>query len=538
MAKHKYVIYDAGDKVDVASEGDIPPPRDLVEQMYCSEQIHIPPTFPYILRQYCKAAIRTQPYDLLKWSTAYFRAMADGEIPPVKHRLEYPPTDVPSGLTPGYLRVILRQLKRKKVIPTELLYNKWGGLCLNHNALKVMLEIGEFTDDEVDVLKFVAIAAGHLTQNLKQTMIVICEILTEEPEGGSAMIPFSTFSDLYTYLAKKDCGPPSAHKPDVKETIQAEEESDETETEDKFHKQHAEDIIADIVGTVVSVPGDEEQTTKNVTGADVQGEGEQGQSPQLSETTIGEMQMSGSKDLEDTAEVHEESVQITETKGENGMDNVHPDKESCPVRVERTTSVKFKEPVHAGSINTEEGVSLLSDESSPATVPEEKSSEPEEKSSEPEEKSSEPEEKSSEKIAKETVKEVVHRAEVAAEANQAEITAAQFVIKVKSETVSRKVRTQRKAPKKTLKPSHMHHEVPGIGPPVSDEQIDKVITYLHYWSARQEGMIMPRNINHFLCPSLDPPPPPEFIEASLPTCICGIGNPMASECHCTAASDN
>ncbi|XP_049767571.1 uncharacterized protein LOC126100953 [Schistocerca cancellata] len=531
MAKHKYVIYDAGDKVDVASEGDIPPPRDLVEQMYCSEQIHIPPTFPYILRQYCKAAIRTQPYDLLKWSTAYFRAMADGEIPPVKHRLEYPPTDVPSGLTPGYLRVILRQLKRKKVIPTELLYNKWGGLCLNHNALKVMLEIGEFTDDEVDVLKFVAIAAGHLTHNLKQTMIVICEILTEEPEGGSAMIPFSTFCDLYTYLAKKDCGPPSAHKPDVKETIQAEEESDETEAEDKFHKQHAEDIIAGIVGTVVSVPGDEEQTTENVTGADVQGEGEQEQSPELSETTIGELQMSGSKDLEDTAEVHEESVQITETKGENGMDNMHPDKESCPVGVERTTSVKFKEPVHAGSIKTEEDVSLLSDESSSATVPEEKSSAPEEKSSEPEEKSSE-------KIAKETVKEVVHRAEVAAEANQAEITAAQFVIKVKSETVSRKVRTQRKAPKKTLKPSHMHHEVPGIGPPVSDEQIDKVITYLHYWSARQEGMIMPRNINHFLCPSLDPPPPPEFIEASLPTCVCGIGNPMASECHCTAASDN
>lgn len=33
-------------------------------------------------------------------------------------------------------------------------------------------------------------------------MILICELLTEEPEGGSAMIPFYVFSDLYRFLAK------------------------------------------------------------------------------------------------------------------------------------------------------------------------------------------------------------------------------------------------------------------------------------------------------------------------------------------------
>jgi hypothetical protein len=83
---------------------------DLVEQMYCSQQIHIPPTFPFILKQYAKAAIRTQPHDLLRWSASYFQAMAQGEEPPVKKRLEYPPVDSPSGLSPGYLKVLLKQV--------------------------------------------------------------------------------------------------------------------------------------------------------------------------------------------------------------------------------------------------------------------------------------------------------------------------------------------------------------------------------------------------------------------------------------------
>lgn len=63
-----------------------------------------------ILKQFCKAAIRTQPYDLLKWSSAYFRALAEGDEPPTKVRLEYPPPSTVSGLTLGFLKVLLRQL--------------------------------------------------------------------------------------------------------------------------------------------------------------------------------------------------------------------------------------------------------------------------------------------------------------------------------------------------------------------------------------------------------------------------------------------
>jgi len=41
------------------------------EPYYCSEQIHIPPELPDILKQFTKAAIRTQPKDVLAWSAAY-----------------------------------------------------------------------------------------------------------------------------------------------------------------------------------------------------------------------------------------------------------------------------------------------------------------------------------------------------------------------------------------------------------------------------------------------------------------------------------
>ena len=36
--------------------------------LYCPEQIQIPAQLPGLLKEFTKAAIRTQPVDLLKWS--------------------------------------------------------------------------------------------------------------------------------------------------------------------------------------------------------------------------------------------------------------------------------------------------------------------------------------------------------------------------------------------------------------------------------------------------------------------------------------
>lgn len=45
----------------------------------------------------------------------------------------------------------------------------------------------------------------YIIQNLKETIIYMCELLTEEPEGGSCMIPLTTMLSIYGYLARLDC---------------------------------------------------------------------------------------------------------------------------------------------------------------------------------------------------------------------------------------------------------------------------------------------------------------------------------------------
>ncbi|XP_003708683.1 uncharacterized protein LOC100880059 isoform X2 [Megachile rotundata] len=177
----------------------------IVEQSVVDQEIVIPPSLPVILKQFCKAAIRTQPYDLLKWSSSYFRALADGEEPPVKLRLEYPPPSTASGLTFGFLRVLLHQFgDYNKSLPVETILRRWDCLCLDRRDLNLIMMIGKFRR-KCQVKKFLAIAVGLLGSSLFETMIMICELFTHEPEGGSAMVPVTLFMEIYGYLAGLRC---------------------------------------------------------------------------------------------------------------------------------------------------------------------------------------------------------------------------------------------------------------------------------------------------------------------------------------------
>lgn len=62
-------------------------------------------------------------------------------------------------------------------VSTEVLRDKWQGICLNENALNEMLKLGGFKEN-VDWMKFVAIAAGHLT-NVHHTNLATSPALTE-----------------------------------------------------------------------------------------------------------------------------------------------------------------------------------------------------------------------------------------------------------------------------------------------------------------------------------------------------------------------
>ncbi|KAG8598578.1 hypothetical protein GDO81_002662 [Engystomops pustulosus] len=177
----------------------------LPEPMFCAQQIHIPPELPDLLKEFTKAAIRTQPGDVLQWSAAYFRSLSRGEPLPVTERLEMPvatqKTD--TGLSPGLLRVLHRQLGAGGLVPAEELEHRWRDLCLPQAQLCSLLEL-DHQGSHVDWMKFLALACSALGGSITTALKYACEILTQDPEGGAARIPLQTFLFLYKYLAQMD----------------------------------------------------------------------------------------------------------------------------------------------------------------------------------------------------------------------------------------------------------------------------------------------------------------------------------------------
>ncbi|NXE22862.1 ROP1L protein, partial [Ardeotis kori] len=177
----------------------------LPETMFCAQQIKIPPELPDILKQFTKAAIRTQPRDLLQWAAAYFSALAKGEPLPVKERIEMPlaTENTDAGLTLGLLKVLHKQLSPKGMVNIAELKEKWKHFCLPEEQLKAILQLDDF-GKEVEWMKVLALGCSVLGGSLLSSMKHACEILTSDPEGGAARIPFETFSFLYSYLAGID----------------------------------------------------------------------------------------------------------------------------------------------------------------------------------------------------------------------------------------------------------------------------------------------------------------------------------------------
>ncbi|XP_035703700.1 ropporin-1-like protein isoform X2 [Folsomia candida] len=184
--------------------------KDL--EKFCSEQIRIPPKLPNILKTFTKAAMRTQPRDLVHWTGAYFRALAEGQVPPVKETLEYPQVESKDGLTVGYLRVLNNQVGGRDIktfsklkVKVEDIRAKWIALCLPLEAFDTMLRTGKmFEKMEVDWKKLLGVLCGSIGKNLTDTMKIVCEVLTEQPEGVDAMIPYMHFWEIYAFLVKVD----------------------------------------------------------------------------------------------------------------------------------------------------------------------------------------------------------------------------------------------------------------------------------------------------------------------------------------------
>ncbi|EDS29463.1 conserved hypothetical protein [Culex quinquefasciatus] len=177
----------------------------LLPEIYCPEQIVIPENFNNVLKVYAKAVIRTQPFDLLRWSAAYFRCLALERTPPVKPR--YEPELRRGRLSGGALRVLIDQLGKGFFVQKRILQEKWQGLCLPEDDLLNLLSLLRMLDwPQLHWLKIVAVFIGQLSDSLPRTAEMICELLTEEPEGGPAPIPLWMFKECFLAVARLDCG--------------------------------------------------------------------------------------------------------------------------------------------------------------------------------------------------------------------------------------------------------------------------------------------------------------------------------------------
>ncbi|XP_058061950.1 uncharacterized protein LOC131212196 [Anopheles bellator] len=177
----------------------------LLQEIYCPEQIVIPEQFHLTLKQYAKAVIRTQPFDLLRWSAAYFRCLALSVPPPVKSR--YEPAPARGALSAGALRVLIDQLGKGYYVDKKILLEKWEGLCLpEEDLLNVLSLVRMLNWSRLHWLKIVAVFIGLLCKNIPATAEMICEMLTEDPDGGAASVPLWMFRECFLTVADLDCG--------------------------------------------------------------------------------------------------------------------------------------------------------------------------------------------------------------------------------------------------------------------------------------------------------------------------------------------
>lgn len=172
----------------------------LEETIYSASQINIPAELPDLLKQFTKAAIRTQPTDILQWSAAYFTSLANGEPLPVKRRLE---PFVGNGLTIGNLEVLVQQHKdlADKTVSRSTIESKWGDLGLPKDQLKDILTAGNF-GETFNFDFFTGVACLHLGgSQISEALKLLCQLLTEDLPGYAERVEYQRFSEIYKFLA-------------------------------------------------------------------------------------------------------------------------------------------------------------------------------------------------------------------------------------------------------------------------------------------------------------------------------------------------
>uniref|UniRef100_A0A8I5UDZ6 Rhophilin associated tail protein 1 like n=1 Tax=Pongo abelii TaxID=9601 RepID=A0A8I5UDZ6_PONAB len=103
----------------------------------------------------------------------------------------------------GRPAAVVRGCHHKRYVELTDLEQKWKNLCLPKEKFKALLQLDP-CENKIKWINFLALGCSMLGGSLNTALKHLCEILTDDPEGGPARIPFKTFSYVYRYLARLD----------------------------------------------------------------------------------------------------------------------------------------------------------------------------------------------------------------------------------------------------------------------------------------------------------------------------------------------
>ncbi|KAG5261982.1 hypothetical protein AALO_G00290780 [Alosa alosa] len=169
------------------------------------KKVVIPPELPELLKQFTKDAIRTQPEDLIQWSTLYFTALVQEKPLPVRDNLEKATAPNSMDLTPQALQAMHSQVGSNSKVTKGQIVEVWKSFGLSQDLLKHIFAVGSF-GDEIEWIKFFALGCSYLGGTIKNAMVHACYMLNSDSSclPPDAVIPYDTFRYLYTYLAAVD----------------------------------------------------------------------------------------------------------------------------------------------------------------------------------------------------------------------------------------------------------------------------------------------------------------------------------------------
>ncbi|KAM4636708.1 ropporin-1-like isoform 2-T2 [Discoglossus pictus] len=133
----------------------------------------------------------------------YFSALKDGAPLPIKERPERISLSNWAVLTPELLKELHVKIGGRLTIETAELLDMWKGLGLPEDLFNSIMNVGRLPE-EIEWLKFLALACSSLGVTIAKTLKIACEILSSDHGTGAPRIPFSTFQFLYTFLADVD----------------------------------------------------------------------------------------------------------------------------------------------------------------------------------------------------------------------------------------------------------------------------------------------------------------------------------------------